>query len=115
MIKHVTINTSKLEESILFYQKHIGLTITRDLRPFGSPIVFLGMVEDETQVELIERPEQAYQGSGISIGFPVDNIEEAHAYFMEQDLQPSPIICPDGHTTFFFVKDPSGLSIQMIH
>lgn len=115
MLQHVTVHTSKLEECILFYEKHIGLHITRDLRPFGSPIVFLGMVAKETQVELIERPKQAYQGSGISIGFATDNIEASHTYFMEHELQPTPIIRPNPHTAFFFVKDPSGLSIQIIH
>lgn len=115
MIRHITINTSNIDESILFYEKHIGLNITRDLRAHGFPIVFLGTDADETQIELIDRPEQAYQGTGISIGFPVDDIEESYKYFTEQGLQPTPIISPDGKSSFFFIKDPSGLSIQMIH
>ena len=114
MMQHVTIHTANLEEAAAFYEKHIGLHIITDLRPFGSPIVFLGMTPDETKVELIEEPEKAFQGSGISIGFPTDDIEASHAYFTEQGLAPSPIIRPNPQTAFFFVKDPTGLTVQII-
>lgn len=38
---HVTIQTSKFEDEINFYQTFAGLKIQNDMRPLGKPIVFL--------------------------------------------------------------------------
>ncbi|WP_458407706.1 VOC family protein [Anaerotignum sp.] len=112
-MKHVTINTAKMEESIQFYQDIIGLEMQRDLRPMGSSIVFLADGDDPC-IELIERPEQAYSGAGISIGFHVADVEAKRAELEEKGFAPTPIISPNPNTKFFFIKDPSGVTIQFI-
>ena len=112
-LAHITINTARLEESIAFYQSVLGLEINRDLRDeAGMPIVFLS--GGTVNIELIENAEQAYHGGGISLGFPVDDVEAEHIRMLKQGLDPSPIVSPNPATKFFFIADPNGVSIQLL-
>lgn len=113
-MKHVTIHTAKLEESVNFYKTFCGLTVQRDLNNPGHHIVFLANAVGETCVELIEAPDAAYKGSGISIGFEVGNVVAYHRTMEEKGFNPTPIFSPGPGTQFFFVEDPNGLEIQFI-
>lgn len=80
---HITINTADLEKSLAFYQNIIGLKIRTDMRQLsGMPIVFLEDGADSTCVELIENKEQPYNGSGLSIGFHVDDPDGVRIQFI---------------------------------
>ena len=112
-MQHITIRTAELEKSIKFYQDIIGLRMQRDLRQFGSPIVFLADGDDPC-IELIEDAAQAYSGAGISIGFHVEDVEGKRAELEEKGFAPTPMISPDPNVKFFFIKDPDGVTIQFI-
>ena len=112
-MKHVTINTAKMEESIRFYKEIVGLEMKVDMRNMGVPIVFLADGEDPC-IELIENPAQAYGGSGISIGFHTEDVEAKRMELEEKGFAPTPIIMPNPNTKFFFIKDPNGVTIQFI-
>ena len=77
-LRHVTIFTAKFEESLKFYQDITGLVLLEDMRPMlGRNLLFLGNAAGETMVELVEVDEAgAYTGSGISMGFVVDDAEK---------------------------------------
>lgn len=110
---HITIHTAKIDESVAFYQEVLGMEISaRFSGAGGKPIVFLGGDDSGVRIELIEDLADRYCGSGISVGFHVENVEEKHAAL--QSLHPSPMISPNPHTRFFFIKDPNGVSIQFI-
>ena len=111
---HVTIFTGCLEESIKFYEDVVGLKIQNDLRQFGEKIVFLAKDEGDTQVELIDDPQNAYKGSGISMGFHVDDVEAKREEILAKGLNPTPMIAPNPHVKFFFVEDPNGVTVQFI-
>jgi lactoylglutathione lyase len=111
---HVTIFTGCLEESIKFYEDVVGLKIQNDLREFGGNIVFLAKDEGDTQVELIDDPQKAYKGSGISMGFHVDDVEAKREEILAKGLNATPIIAPNPHVKFFFVEDPNGVTVQFI-
>ena len=111
---HVTIFTGCLEDSIKFYEDVVGLKIQNDLREFGGNIVFLAKDEGDTQVELIYDPQKAYKGSGISMGFHVDDVEAKREEILAKGLNPTPIITPNPHVKFFFVEDPNGVTVQFI-
>lgn len=113
-IPHVTINVKNLEESIKFYEEVVGITVQGDLRPFGSPIVFLADDKEATKVELILNPEESYEGKGISVGFTSENVDEEYKRLGDLGYKLSPIISPNPSTKFFFLKDPNGLKIQII-
>lgn len=112
---HITIMTKCLNESVKFYQNVVGLTIQRDMRDNKQhPIVFLADSAGETNVELTSNPNSAYYGGGISIGFRVEDIRKEHGKKEELGLRPGPIISPNPHTQFFFIKDPNGVQIQFV-
>lgn len=111
---HVTIFTAKMEESIQFYEDIVGLKIQEDFRTFGGNIVFLAEEKGDTQVELIFEPEQAYQGSGISMGFHVEDVDAKREEVLAKGLAPTPIIAPGPDVKFFFVNDPNGVTVQFI-
>jgi len=111
---HVTIYTAKMEESIKFYEGVVGLKIQNDLRQFGGNIVFLAEKEGDTQVELIDEEKKAYSGSGISMGFHVDDVEAKREEVIAKGLNPTPIIAPNPHVKFFFVDDPNEVTVQFI-
>lgn len=112
-IKHITINTADLEKSMKFYEDIIGLKLQRDLRQFGSPIVFLADGDDPC-IELIENPAQAYSGAGISIGFHTEDVEAKRAELEEKGFAPTPMLSPNPNVKFFFIQDPNGVKIQFI-
>jgi lactoylglutathione lyase len=113
-MKHVTISTAKLQESVNFYETFCGLTVQRRLENPGHNIVFLANGEGETCIELIEAPDAAFKGTGISIGFEVEDVPAYHKAMEDKGFNPTPIFSPNPHVKFFFVEDPNGVEIQFI-
>ena len=113
-MRHVTISTAKLQESVNFYEGICGLTVQRRMDNPGHTIVFLANGEGETAIELIESPDAPFKGAGISIGFQVDDVTAYHKALEEKGFCPTPIFSPNPHVKFFFVEDPNGLEIQFI-
>ena len=112
---HVTIMTKCLDESVKFYEEELGLSIIAEVRANpAQQIVFLGDKSGGTHVELIANPDAAYTGSGISMGFAVEDIDQEYAKKKEEGLSVGPMISPNPKTKFFFVKDPNGVDIQFI-
>lgn len=114
-MEHITINTANLEASVDFYRDVIGLSVKSDFRTFaGMPIVFLSNGEGETCIELIENTKQPYNGTGISIGFHIGDVEKAHEIMKSNGFNPTPIVSPNPSVKFFFITDPNGVTIQLI-
>ncbi|MBQ9814878.1 MAG: VOC family protein [Lachnospiraceae bacterium] len=116
ILRHVSVFTARFEESINFYSEIVGLHILKDLRGFSDhEIVFMGYEEGGTMVELIGCEEHmAYNGSGINLGFVVDDAESFREELFGEGYEVSPIISPNPHTKFFIVQDPNGLNVQFI-
>lgn len=113
-IAHVTVFTKCMEESVAFYETMAGLNIQRDMRGTDHPVVFLADEEGGTCVEMVKAQENAFNGSGIMIGFLVENAEEERSKKEEAGLCPGPLIAPNPHAKFFTVKDPNGVEIQFL-
>lgn len=112
---HVTIMTKQLNESVRFYEEQVGLTIQRDMRDNPEhQIVFMSDKFGGTCVELVHNPGAAYYGGGISMGFEVEDIDKEYEKKEELGLKPGPMISPNPHARFFFVKDPNGVDIQFV-
>ena len=111
---HVTIQTSKFEEEISFYEKYVGLTIQRDMRP-DKDLVFLAEAEGDTCVEVIRKLDGFDAGNpDLSIGFKCDNIYVKREELSAAGFEVSPVICPQPEVQFFFAKDPAGVNVQFI-
>lgn len=115
ILSHITINTAKLNDSVTFYEKIIGLHIVQDMRGNKGPnIMFLSDERADFCIELVENKNKAYEGSGLSIGFATQDLDKEAAVLKEKGITPGPVISPNPHTRFFFIPDPNGVQIQFI-
>ena len=114
-LNHITIQTEAFEKEIEFYQKYVGLTVSRDMRPMGKNIVFLSGAADDTAIEIIEKPGASDAGNeNISIGFHTNDLEKIYNELCSDGLNHTPFISPMPQVRFFFVKDPAGVNVQFI-
>ena len=111
---HVTIQTNKFEQEIEFYEKEVGLTLQRDMRPVKD-LVFLANAEGETCVEVLSNPDAADTGNQyLSIGFKTDDVEKKREELAAAGFEVTPMISPMPNVKFFFVKDPAGVNVQFM-
>ena len=111
---HVTIQTSKFESEIEFYEKEVGLTIQRDMRPMKD-LVFLANGEGETCVEVLRNPDAEDAGNqNLSIGFKTEDVEKKREELAAAGYEVTPMISPMPEVKFFFVTDPAGVRVQFI-
>lgn len=111
-----TISVKNMEESLMFYQEIVGLSIDRRFQAGPkTEIVFLG--DGETKIELIcdGSKENTEMINGISLGFEVKSVDEMVEFIKQKGLtvQSGPF-SPNPHVKFFFVTDPNGVRIQFV-
>lgn len=115
-IKHVTLYVKNLEESIQFYGTMTELKVDRRFKAGDGELAFLTNGQGETEIELIYMPEgQKFEGKGMFICFETDKLVEMHKLAVDRGLNPSPIQYPSDKTTYFYVYDPNGVSVQLRH
>jgi lactoylglutathione lyase len=87
MINFVTIHVADIEGSIKFYNRVLGLQLSRRFSPRpGMEIAFMG--GSGVQVEFIhDGLVPPYKGAGISLGFYVADIEQALALLKENQVE----------------------------
>lgn len=108
-----TVHVKDIHTSVKFYEDIVGLTVSRRFPGGnGSEIVFMG--DGDTQLELIVGA-GAFAGSGISVGFRVDDLDAKLAFVKDKGIAiHSGPIAPNPVTRFFFVQDPDGLLVQFV-
>lgn len=112
---HNNINVFDLDKSIEFYQKALGLTVTREksAEDGSFKLVFLG---DETTPHLLELTwlrdmDRPYDlGDNEShLAMKVDDMEAAHALHREMDC-----VCFENlEMGVYFINDPDGYWIEI--
>ena len=112
---HNNINVFDLEKSVDFYQKALGLSITKEKEADDGSfkLVFLG---DNSTSHLLERTwlrdmDRPYNlgDNEIHLAMHVDNMEEAHAFHKEMGC-----ICFDNEAMgVYFIEDPDGYWIEI--
>jgi lactoylglutathione lyase len=113
-IKHITLRVKDLEKSIRFYKTITELKVMRRFKAEPAELAFLSNGEGETQVELVCIPQgEIFTGKGMFICFETDKLEEKHQLAMDENLNPSPIQDPGDQTSYFYVYDPDGVSVQL--
>ena len=112
---HNNINVFDLDKSIEFYQKALGLTVTREksAEDGSFKLVFLG---DETTPHLLELTwlrdmDRPYDlgGNESHLAMKVDNMEAALALHREMDC-----VCFENlEMGVYFINDPDGYWIEI--
>lgn len=110
-----TISVKDLDESVKFYKEIIGLKLSNRFKA-GQDIEIAFLGEGETQVELISGgKDQVEICSDISLGFEVESIEETMVFVKEKGIEIySGPFKPNPYITFFYIKDPNGIKIQLV-
>ena len=112
MIAHVTVRTSKLKETLEFYQWLLGLPVSWKLNTPTGEIIFLG--ENETKFELIEDTSaDKINAKGLTIGFATDDLDEKIAMLDGKEIPHSEILSPIPNVRFAFFNDLNGCEIQL--
>ena len=111
---HVTIQTKFFQEEMDFFLKHVGLKIDRDMRPFGTNMVFLNNGEGETCIEIIENDSDFAGNENLSVGFLTEDLEKKREELIADGFELTPMITPAPNVKFFFVTDPAGVKIQFM-
>jgi lactoylglutathione lyase len=109
---HSTLKVSDLEKSLKFYNEALGLPISVRFPSGTSEIVFLG--EGETKIELIGGAVSPSVGADISWGFEVDSLEETREMLAALGIAAGEILSPHAGVRFFFIKDPDGMTVQLV-
>ena len=113
-IKHITIRVKDMEESIQFYEMITELAMSRRFTEGSAEIAFLTNGEGETEIELLYiTGGQTFEGKGMFICFETDKLDEMHKLAQDKGLNPSPVQIPGDGTSYFYVYDPNGVSIQL--
>ena len=112
---HTTIMVSDIEKSIEFYKEVAGLELQRKFSAGEKTLAFLADKEGDTEIELIQdSSEKPYSGSGISLGFQVEDVKAYLEKMKSMGYETTDIISPNPMTHFFYINDPDGLKIQLI-
>lgn len=110
-----TITTDKLEESVAFYEEVVGLCVARRFSP--SPDTEIAFLKDDRgfEIELLKNGKSASgELNGISLGFEVESLKATQSLLDSKNISVfgGPTKVPS--RSFFFAKDPNGVSIQFI-
>lgn len=110
------INVSNMDKSINFYEEILGQKLEKRFSPTkATEIAFLG--NDKVKIELIKSTEQAVAKAteGLSFGFQCDDINKVMDLINKKGLTAeSDILKPNPTTSFFYLRDPDGIQIQII-
>lgn len=109
MFAHTTLHVTDYDRSLKFYTEEIGLPVVSEFtNPRGVRIAMLG---EGTHLELVGDGRESVDYSAISIGFIVEGAGEKAAALDEKYIGP---ISPNPRTTFYFIRDPDGFTVQLV-
>ena len=120
---HSMIRVLDEDRSVQFYEKAFGLTVADRLDFDDFTLLYLSNAESEFELELTVNKGQSdpYDlGNGYGhLAFSVDDLDAEHARFAAEGLNPRKLVefAPGGEVIarFFFVADPDGYQIEVLH
>lgn len=120
IIKFITIQTGRLEESINFYQDVLGFKEVRRIDQVENLImVFLqdkeGGIIELTYNSLGPNRKEVVNENSVTFGISVDSMEDTVSLLKTHNLSldKGPIATPGGEV-IGFMKDPNGVEIEFI-
>jgi lactoylglutathione lyase len=114
-INFVTLHVADMERAITFYHRVLGMQISRRFSPHpGMEIAF--MDGSGLQVEFIcDDKMPPFSGSGISLGFYVNDMEKTAAFLKEQQVAilSGPVTMKNG-VKLLQARDCNGLELGFV-
>ncbi len=114
-IDFITIHVADIGRAVDFYHRVLGMQVSRRFSPRpGMEIAFMG--GGGQQVEFIcDDQALPYNGSGVSLGFYVHDIEQTAAHLKENQVEivSGPIAMKSG-VKLLGARDPNGLELGFV-
>ena len=113
---HAMIRIRDVEASLRFYTELLGLKLIREHHypEDAFSLYFLATEEGEPEIELTKNHDDRDYSNGDNFGhlaFHVDNIYETCQRLMDGGVT---ILFPPKNGRMAFVKDPSGISLELL-
>lgn len=111
-----TIHVKDLQTSIRFYENVVKMKVARRFEA-GPNMEIAFMADGPAEIELIwdKGAEPPVYGHWPTLGLAVDNLDEAMEHMKAQGVEiTAGPIQPNPNTRFFFIKDPDGLTLEII-
>jgi lactoylglutathione lyase len=109
-----TIAINDMDATIAFYEKVLQV---KEVRRFpagpGREIAMLG--DGEAKLEVIcDAGKPAEKINGVSMGYPVGDLDGKRAELEAMGFRPGPVISPQPGVRFCFLEDPNGINVQFV-
>ena len=112
-LNFITLYVRNLAASEAFYTELAGLSVQRRLQPKGLEITFLGNVEGETSLELIQGAPEPVSAQGLVLSFRApEPLALTRRKAVELGYEPSEIQSGGPKPDSFTVKDPDGITVE---
>ncbi|MEM7208059.1 MAG: VOC family protein [Pseudomonadota bacterium] len=113
---HAMIRVKDVEASLHFYTELLDLKLIRENHypEYEFSLYYLATAEGEPEIELTKNHDDRDYSNGDNFGhlaFRVDNVYETCQKLMDGGVD---ILCPPIDGYMAFVKDPSGVSIELL-
>ena len=115
-IGFLTIHVRDIAASIDFYEKILGMKVTRRFSPGpGMEIVFLSDGSGGTVEFIRSENDKMYSGEGLSLGFYTDDMDKIIAHLKAHNVPvlSGPAVTPDG-TKLLSARDINGLELGFV-
>jgi lactoylglutathione lyase len=113
---HAMIRVNDIKKSLYFYQELLGLKLLRhkDYESGRFSLYYLATAEGESEIELTHNWDEGEYTSGNAFGHLAFSVENIYELCQKLEDNGVAILRPprDGHMAF--VKDPSGVSIELL-
>lgn len=113
---HAMIRVANLEASLSFYQDLMGLKLLRrkDSETGRFTLYYLASSEGEPEIELTHNWDQSNYTGGNAFGHLAFRVEDIYAACQRLTDGGVDILRPPRDGYMAFVKDPSGISIELL-
>ncbi|MEM7292490.1 MAG: VOC family protein [Pseudomonadota bacterium] len=113
---HAMIRATDIEESLRFYTELLGLVKTKEYHypEDAFSLYFVATAEGEPEIEITVNHDDRTYGNGDNFGHLAFHVDDIYATCQRLKDGGVTILYPprDGHMAF--VKDPSGISIELL-
>ena len=113
---HAMIRVHNIDESLRFYQELMGLKLLRknDYEESRFSLYYLATDEGEPEIELTHNWDGGSYTSGDAFGHLAFHVEDIYEQCQKMEDAGVQILRPPRDGYMAFVKDPSGVSIELL-
>lgn len=113
-LSYITFMIRDMKKTVEFYEKAVGLHVTKQFNPGMGEITFMANTDGETMLEFIQfEHAEKVSVKGMVMSFKVDeSLERVRERVAALGYDPSEIIEKGPKPKHFHVQDPDGIVVE---